>query len=236
MKLQEGKYYRDVNDKKVGPMRKDHDFDNIWDCKSMFPNDGDFHWFGDGKAGYGACGAIDLVAEWVDEPTQTGTLKELNVQPGDVVEWVSGHDGGYIYPDIPKVVTIDRKGVKRVYGIDASKCYAQWRIISRVSRDDTPTLWRDMSAEEKGALLLAAHEGKVIEVFRDGLWLEVSQVWIDNAAYRVKPDYELKIVKLYFGELKQGALLSRVRTDTHRITFETINGEPDPASIRMDKL
>jgi hypothetical protein len=42
-----------------------------------------------------------------------------------------------------------------------------WRIVSRAPA--APKLWRDMTPEEKGALLLAAHEGKVIEY--DGAWM-----------------------------------------------------------------
>ena len=55
-----------------------------------------------------------------------------------------------------------------------------------------PKLWRDMAPEEKGALLLAEHEGEFIEAFgvempdewrRDGY-----PSWADDVAYRVKPD------------------------------------------------
>lgn len=58
-------------------------------------------------------------------------------------------------------------------------------------------LWKDMTPEEKGALLLAYHEGKVIEFSfpEDGLgWWSTSKddgggvlSWHSNGCYRVKP-------------------------------------------------
>ena len=59
-------------------------------------------------------------------------------------------------------------------------------------------LWKDMTSEEKGALLLAYHEGKVIEwgygygkdfhvagsSAEEGLYPE----WTDYCSYRVKPE------------------------------------------------
>jgi len=52
---------------------------------------------------------------------------------------------------------------------------------------DTPKLWRDMTDSEKGALLLAHHEGKVIERHcRDGWRAVLHTFWHDDVAYRVK--------------------------------------------------
>ena len=109
--------------------------------------------------------------------------------------------------------------------------------ISRTPRDETPKIWRDMSTEEKGALLLAAHEGKVIEVW-EGEWSKVINViWYPWNAYRVKPDAVRETVNMYYPDFPYSFnCAGRVVGPTHRITFDTINGEPDPASIRMDKL
>ena len=103
-----------------------------------------------------------------------------------------------------------------------------------------PKLWKDMTPEEKGALLLAAHEGKVIEYGYSGS--DFCRVkpddgkWVDGYNYRVKPEPYRRQVSLYFGELKQGALVSRVRTDTHRITFDLVDGKPDCNSVKMESL
>lgn len=57
-------------------------------------------------------------------------------------------------------------------------------------------LWKDMTPEEKGALLLAYHEGKVIEhtIWSSKEWFEAKKgvhsplSWHDDLAYRVKPE------------------------------------------------
>ena len=103
-----------------------------------------------------------------------------------------------------------------------------------------PTLWRDMTPEEKGALLLGWHEGKVIEVF--GLaypdeWYEDDPCFYENCAYRIKPEPKRETV----------VWANCVRPD-HRdnyygdesfyftLTFDTIDGKPDPASIKIEEL
>ena len=54
---------------------------------------------------------------------------------------------------------------------------------------DTPKLWRDMTREEKGALLLADHEGRQIELWlKAGMWVRKGAGWNDGFAYRVRMD------------------------------------------------
>jgi len=99
-----------------------------------------------------------------------GTLQELGVKAGDVV----GCKGDLYdivlvtnetkHPrihlcEIGKLYALSRDGRKH-QSVDES-FITQWVIISRAT--PTPKLWRDMTPEEKGALMLAAHEGKVIE-------------------------------------------------------------------------
>ena len=160
---------------------------------------------------------------------KTGTLQELNVQPGDVVQWRDCDAVTVAGWDLDRCYNTNQK----FGGSRSMNTFTEdWRIISRAS--DTPKLWRDMTPEEKGALLLAAHEGKVIEhddlTYTDGWEVARSPTWNENIAYRVKPDDVRETVvfdsKYYSFKLMEG----------YRITFETINGEPDPASIRMDKL
>ena len=117
--------------------------------------------------------------------------------------------------------------------VSAYDIIAAWR-----DEPAEPKLWRDMTPEEKGALLLANHEGRTIERWVDESlgWKIVPPQWRREHAYRVRPEPKRETVALYFGELKQGALLRKVRTDTHRITFDLIDGQPDFSSIRMEKL
>jgi hypothetical protein len=61
-----------------------------------------------------------------------------------------------------------------------------------------PIKWRDMTPEQKGAVLLAHHEGKVIERYAEHRWGVVDVPnWFKDRAYRVKPDCDsIKMEKI----------------------------------------
>lgn len=106
---------------------------------------------------------------------------------------------------------------------------------------DTPKLWRDMTPEEKGALLLAHHEGKVIQCFGVDLWHDEEwPFWHPEAAYRIRPEQSVEpkreTVEIR-GHVGLGwSSLDFDDDDTHRITFDLIDGKPDPASIKLEAL
>jgi hypothetical protein len=111
---------------------------------------------------------------------------------------------------------------------------------------DQPKLWREMSDAEKGALLLAAHEGKQIEylprppgsIGYQGWRLVVGVAGLSgDIAYRIKPEPKREAVRLVRGgDGKWQERHHKAFVDTHAITFDTIDGEPDCASIRMEKI
>lgn len=201
---------------------------------------------------------------------KTGTLKELNAQPGDVVECVSVPDGGddedlgkihYVRNGVYGLAAYENKedpkgGANPYWSIEPaySQRTARFRIVSRASDTpkkwkgsvwsgnhtygdapaDAPKLWRDMTDAEKGALLLAHYEGKVIECFNShlpGKWrLKAHGGWITYFAYRVRPpEPKRETVALYAG-----------RDDPHpptRIgTIDWVDGKPDFTSIRPEEL
>jgi hypothetical protein len=104
---------------------------------------------------------------------------------------------------------------------------------------EQPKIWRDMTPAEKGALLLARHEGKAIELqIGEGGWVKVLPSWNPDAAYRVKPEPTVETVTLGGFEWNT-TWYFKVDHDsrrTHRITFNLIDGQPDCASIRMEAL
>lgn len=125
--------------------------------------------------------------------TKIGTLKELGVKPGDVVEYVQGYNGWY--PEfVGHKYTIDEYGDPIHNECEGKSfcggCLHKFRLISRAA--ETPKLWRDMTPEEKGALLLAHHEGNVIEWVSGGKVRRSDEgytpCWDDPYAYRIKPD------------------------------------------------
>jgi hypothetical protein len=90
-------------------------------------------------------------------------------------------------------------------------------------------LWKDMTPEEKGALLLAHHEGKEIEFFAShNAWqgCEGSPSWISYYAYRVKPDPVRETLVVYGGTFWGGWTFGPVQMekDTHKITLHFVDG------------
>jgi hypothetical protein len=156
---------------------------------------------------------------------ETGTLQELNVKAGDVVECVWPDGRTYTH-------TISEFKDGRFWSNTTGGWLGNmvpWRIISRAS--DTPKLWRDMTDAEKGALLLAHHEGKVIDVFSDGEWTApINMIWYDWNAYRVRPEPVREVRNLYIYAKDTDYALTKVGT------IETEDGKPDCATIKMEEL
>lgn len=109
---------------------------------------------------------------------------------------------------------------------------------------DIPKTWGEMTPEEKGALLLAHHEGKEIDFYQSGNWVTIGFGfnWFQEYAYRVKPEPKRETVRLLgygtFANVLREDCLTEVdrRTAKYAITFDTIDGKPDCASIRMEAL
>lgn len=185
--------------------------------------------------------------------TKIGTLRELGVKPGDVVMAVAWRGGKpiwdfyysinwTIYSKHPKgycncvCAVYDEQGGGYTT-IDEDMIF---RIISRATPE--PKLWRDMTAEEKGALLLAAHEGKVIEYWKRGSggWSNKPSVWSEHESYRIKPEPKVETVTQYWKTNAKGEFVTMAKehhnTATHAVTFNLIDGKPDCASVKMEKL
>jgi hypothetical protein len=114
---------------------------------------------------------------------------------------------------------------------------AVWSTNGEKPMTDTPKLWKDMTPEEKGALLLAHHEGKVIEASDSkSNWHPVKKAtWFEDLAYRIKPEPQRETVVLYW-KAGMGAFSSWARPhSTHRITFDAIDGKPEPSSIKIEE-
>lgn len=117
---------------------------------------------------------------------ETGTLKELNVQPGDVVRHMNGSLYEIKYDDDGNLRNWSLDGYR--WGIPVSQSLQQYSIISRAN--PTPKTWGEMTDAEKGALLLAAYEGKSVWYFNGSHWYDkpVHSNWYDHICYEVKPE------------------------------------------------
>lgn len=173
---------------------------------------------------------------------ETGTLKDLNVQPGDVVEDTSDRKffevrylreyeahGRTTWPN-----EMSEDDYWSLTGIDT------WRIVSRAS--DAPKPWSDMTDEERTPILLHWSRGGEVEYFDTATykWCEdddFEPFVYDDVAYRAKPaEPMVKTVTLY-GSAKKGmnrtwgfSTVDFNSADTHTITLTLRDGIPDPVA------
>jgi len=113
-----------------------------------------------------------------------------------------------------------------------------------------PKMWKDMSPEEKGALLLAEHEGEAIEAFGvkvpDEWRRDVYPTWEAYVAYRIKPEPKRETVTAKLCIDADGTSLHMETSYSDHeygeedfrfvLTFDTIDGKLDPASIKIEEL
>ena len=161
-----------------------------------------------------------------------GTLKELDLKPGDEVECVNGPlfggewTAGKRYKMTDRGLPCDRNGTQ-------TSSLSTFRLISRATPQ--PKLWRDMTAEEKGGLLLAAHERKVIEWSYGLPWVTRNSsatsiaAWDDECAYRIRQEPKVETVALCWRH-DVGTVKNKIGT------IDIIDGKPDCSSIKMEKL
>ena len=104
-------------------------------------------------------------------------------------------------------------------------------------------LWKDMTPEEKGALLLASHEGKTLQYWKRGSggWEDCLSVVIhESEYYRVKPAPVITEVVMHGckddGVWSFDSLTGQAKWDTHKITFNLVDGVVDVFSVRMEEL
>ena len=165
---------------------------------------------------------------------EVGTLVEIGAKPGDVVEYTPSGNHHTVL-DGKRLMVGSGEVVNYEYNWGYSR---NFRIVSRAK--EAPKLWRDMTPEEKGALLLAHHDGKVIEWtgnFGSEFDMDSTRgtpVWSATHAYRIKPEPKVETVNLYSNDCAYGRLIEAMRG--HRITFNLIDGEPDCTSVKMEKL
>jgi hypothetical protein len=117
-----------------------------------------------------------------------------------------------------------------------------------MTHEDTPKLWKDMTDEEKGALLLAHHDGKEIEFWAYCEWIGINPFWLDDFAYRVKPE-EPKRETVTFKVCvlpKEGISMHMEPTDGTpysanryiygELTVELVDGKPDWDTLKGKEL
>lgn len=165
-------------------------------------------------------------------------VKDTVLKAGDVIRgkyWEYFDESTYTVLDVTPECIYYTNGE----GFDYYETIKDFEVISRASDNQEPKTWGKMTPEEKGELLLAHHEGKVIEYSLDSYeWVvETTPSWYNFYAYRVKPkEPKLEVVELFGSHGGEWYYDARNSEDTHKITYNIVNGEIDCTSIKMEKL
>lgn len=232
MKIELGKYYVTRDGRKVGPMKG---------CTGDFWSDPDLHnhaWCLDGTEWEPEFGVdkthMDIVSEYTGVVGKT--LKDLNVQVGDIVECVGWGDNpdcdmyvGRQYEILaqhPEYSFVGMCAWREGGYVPVFPSYTP-KMLFKVISKAKHKVFGEMSPEEKGALLLAHHDGETIEFSFGGTrdWSEVTEpLFTDSHAYRVKPEPKVEefVVKTPCGN--------------YQLMYNTINGVTDTDSVKMEKI
>jgi hypothetical protein len=85
----------------------------------------------------------------------------------------------------------------------------------------------------------AKNEGKVIEVVDSlkGAWVPAPMPgWHHRCVYRVRPEPKRETVTLHGSVTDEVWGRGTMELDTHRITFELKDGEPEYDTIKMERI
>lgn len=184
----------------------------------------------------------DIKRQYMHHTGTAGELKDMHVKAGDVVQHSDGSEYT-IKERRPGVLANWHNNGHGGWGVDVSESYQDYTLISLAddAQPDTQKTWGEMTDAEKGALLLAAHDGKVIECIGAGrdFWLDCTPQWKCDWAYRVKAEPVRETVTMEGADYNGTWRMSQtgfIGDHTHRITFDTIDGEPDYSTIKMERI
>lgn len=107
LKIEEGKYYKTRDGRKVGPFTRRTWTDGFpWDEST----EDEYFWSDDGSCQVTSGGCNDLIAEWTDGPIVTETVTKTRIVPGvyDGVEVVASQYEGVIGIHMARTYTPDQ--------------------------------------------------------------------------------------------------------------------------------
>jgi hypothetical protein len=165
------------------------------------------------------------------------TFEELGYKAGDTVRCTGSNPYFHRY-NIGDVFTLELN----IYGnIGAGTCngtLGDWELVC----DPSDLTWGDMTPEQQGALLLAHHQGKPIELIShaSGRWVPIQRpMWTQDTSYRIKPEPVVVHHKMHSG-LYNGHLtcftLCKYPESDYVLTYDTEDGVPVCSSVKLSKL
>jgi hypothetical protein len=165
------------------------------------------------------------------------TFDDLGYKAGDTVRCTRDNPyfSGYRVDDV-FTLKLGFEGSLRAGSSDGS--LGDWELVC----DPSDLTWEDMTPEQQGALLLAHHQGKTIQVnsFATGLWTRLKHpMWNNNAPYRIGIDsvvvhHEMHSV-LYGGNII-GFAEGKQTASKHVLTYTSEDGVPVCSSVKLSKL
>jgi hypothetical protein len=167
------------------------------------------------------------------------TFDDLGYKAGDTVRCTRDNPyfSAYKVDDV-FTLKLGFEGSLRAGSSDGS--LGDWELVC----DPSDLTWGDMTHEQQGALLLAHHKGKTIEVksHASGRWADLGRpMWKQNTSYRIKPKHVPVVVhhNLYSGAYASqlGVLTKHQYTDsTYVLTYDTEDGVPVCSSVKLSQL
>jgi hypothetical protein len=166
------------------------------------------------------------------------TFEELGYKAGDKVrcvyteEYFSGYQAG-------DVLTLELSSHGALRSAMCNGSLGDWELVC----DPSDLTWGDMTPEQQGALLLAHHQGKTIEMLlvysRDWHTLTDKPEFRPEYAYRIKPEpvvvhHEMQCV-LYKGTII-GFAEGKNTGSEHVLTYTSEDGVPVCSSVKLSKL
>jgi len=168
------------------------------------------------------------------------TFAELGYNVGDTVRCVDSWMN-YMIDKTYKLIPDETGAPRTNSGYNGYS--GTWELVPRAGStddaDDVYLIWGDMTPEAQGALLLAEHNGAVVQEWNDGwkLWqfTDCSSRYNDTK-YRVKPADPIVVAHELFGQQKSFWRGPQAESDTHKITYNVIDGVIDCASVQMMEI
>jgi hypothetical protein len=166
------------------------------------------------------------------------TFDELGYKAGDTVRCVGSNPyfDKYKTGDI-STLELNDYGSLRAGTWDGS--LGDWELVC----DPSDLTWGDMTPEQQGALLLAHHQGKTIEMLlvysRDWHTLTDKPEFRPEYAYRVKPEPVVVHHEMHSGDQDgdiYGFSWVKCSDSTYVLTYDTEDGVPVCSSVKLSKL
>jgi len=175
------------------------------------------------------------------------TFADLGYNAGDTVRCVDDRnrvdDGGCLiyvtgYEYLLRHTTIEPRTNCGHNGYSAT-----WELVSRAGStddaDDEYLNWRNMTPEAQGALMLSLHNGATIQVFSvsSDKWVDTRKpMWVDYIKYRVRTADPVVLTHEVSGYVGGPWSEQKIKIDTQKITYNTIDGLVDYDSVKMMEI